>query len=260
VTNRWIELEGLVNMRDLGGLPTRDGGRTASGRLIRSDNLQDLSDSDVERLVGTLGVTDIVDLRTDTERHVEGPGPLWTVETLTHHHHSLIEEWKGQQRDDVARQALVTRSGEGRAPRDGAFWAEHYLGYLARRPDSVSAALDVVSRSAGATVVHCAAGKDRTGTVVALALDVAGVPREEIIADYVLTAERIEAIMGRLRTRESYSEALAGRPTEEQLPRAESIEAILRSVDEGYGGAAGWLREQGWSTGDVDRLRARLLP
>ena len=47
VTERWIELDGLVNMRDLGGLPTRDGGRTASGRLIRSDNLQDLTDADV---------------------------------------------------------------------------------------------------------------------------------------------------------------------------------------------------------------------
>ena len=44
VTDRWIELDGLVNMRDLGGLPTRDGGHTASGRLIRSDNLQDLTD------------------------------------------------------------------------------------------------------------------------------------------------------------------------------------------------------------------------
>ena len=43
MTDRWIELDGLVNMRDLGGLPTGDGGHTASGRLIRSDNLQDLS-------------------------------------------------------------------------------------------------------------------------------------------------------------------------------------------------------------------------
>lgn len=49
---RWIDLEGVVNMRDVGGLPTRDGGRTAYGRLIRSDNLQDLTDASVTRLVG----------------------------------------------------------------------------------------------------------------------------------------------------------------------------------------------------------------
>ena len=54
---RWIDLEGVVNMRDVGGLPTRDGGRTAYGRLIRSDNLQDLTDASVTRLVGDLGVT-----------------------------------------------------------------------------------------------------------------------------------------------------------------------------------------------------------
>ena len=92
MTERWIDLDGLVNMRDLGGLPTRDGGRTASGRLIRSDNLQDLTDADVVRLVDELGVSDVVDLRTGTELHLEGPGPLRRVEALTHHHHSLIPE------------------------------------------------------------------------------------------------------------------------------------------------------------------------
>src|SRR5215203_3095265 len=83
VTDRWIELDGLVNMRDVGGLPTVDGGRTASGRLIRSDNLQDLSDADVQHLVDELGVTDVVDLRTGTELHLEGSGPLRRIETLT---------------------------------------------------------------------------------------------------------------------------------------------------------------------------------
>ena len=79
MTDRWIELDGIVNMRDLGGLPTRDGGHTASGRLIRSDNLQDLTEADVQHLVEELGVTDVVDLRTETELHLEGPGPLRRV-------------------------------------------------------------------------------------------------------------------------------------------------------------------------------------
>ncbi len=81
MTDRWIELDGIVNMRDLGGLPTRGGGHTASGRLIRSDNLQDLTETDVEHLVEELGVTDVVDLRTGTELHLEGPGPLRRVES-----------------------------------------------------------------------------------------------------------------------------------------------------------------------------------
>ncbi|GAA4403739.1 tyrosine-protein phosphatase [Fodinibacter luteus] len=259
MTERWIDLDGLVNMRDLGGLPTRGGGRTASGRLIRSDNLQDLTDADVTRLVDELGVTDIVDLRTDHELHIEGPGPLRRIGSLTHHHHSLIEErLPSESTEQVGERALLTAWDEQRPTRDAAFWAEHYLGYLARRPDSVAAALRVVAHARGATVVHCAAGKDRTGTVVAMALDVAGVPREEIVADYVLTAERIDAIIGRLLPREAYAAALARQKPDDQLPRAESIEAILDAVDEGWGGAPGWLRERGWTAADVELLRARL--
>ncbi|HET6967278.1 MAG TPA: tyrosine-protein phosphatase [Ornithinibacter sp.] len=259
MTERWIDLDGLVNMRDLGGLPTRDGGHTASGRLIRSDNLQDLTDADVQRLVDELGVTDVVDLRTEHEVHIEGPGPLRRVEALTHHHHSLIEErLQGESATEVGERALLAPWDEKRPERDARFWAEHYLGYLARRPDSVEAALRVIADAEGATVVHCAAGKDRTGTVVAMALDVAGVPRDEIVADYVLTAERIDAIIGRLLPREAYGAALKEQKVEDQLPRAESIEAILDAVHDGWGGAPGWLRDRGWSEADVERLRARL--
>jgi protein tyrosine/serine phosphatase len=257
VADRWIELDGIVNMRDLGGLPTRGGGHTASGRLIRSDNLQDLTQADVEHLVERLGVTDVVDLRTGTELHLEGPGPLRRVTSLTHHHHSLIEERSDEDgAEAVGARALPWRGDD--AVRDASFWAGHYLGYLARRPDSVAAALEVVAAAEGAVVVHCAAGKDRTGTVVAMALDVAGVPHEEIVADYVLTGERLEQIVERLLPREAYGAALSRQKLTDQLPQADSIRAILAAVDEGWGGAAGWLLAQGWSGAGVERLRRRL--
>lgn len=258
MTDRWIELDGIANMRDLGGLPTRDGGRTASGRLIRSDNLQDLTDTDVQHLVDELGVTDIVDLRTDAELHIEGPGPLRRVESLTHHHHSLIRERRDEHPDAVAAEALVLPWKDELKERDATFWADHYLGYLSARPESVSAALRVVAEAEGAAVVHCAAGKDRTGTVVAMALEVAGVPREEIVADYVLTGERLEQILARLVPRPAYGEALAKQSMDEQQPRAAAIEAILTALDEGYGGAAGWLLAHGWTETEVERLRRRL--
>ena len=72
----WIELDGVDNMRDVGGLPTGDGGAVAAGRLIRSDNLQELSPASVRHLVDDLGVTDVVDLRTFVEVAKEGDGPL----------------------------------------------------------------------------------------------------------------------------------------------------------------------------------------
>ena len=115
---RWIELDGVVNMRDLGGLPTRDGRTTREGRLIRSDNLQDLSEGDVRHLVEVLGVTDVVDLRSHVEHEVTGAGPLRST-PLTHHHHSLLREDLGA--DETVEEALAVRWGRGDpAPRDGA--------------------------------------------------------------------------------------------------------------------------------------------
>ena len=78
----WIDLDGAVNVRDLGGLPTEDGRGTARGRLLRADNLQELSASDVARLVRDIGVTTVVDLRSSAELTSEGPAP-WTPSLLS---------------------------------------------------------------------------------------------------------------------------------------------------------------------------------
>ncbi|HEV7148292.1 MAG TPA: tyrosine-protein phosphatase [Pedococcus sp.] len=257
---RWIELDGVANMRDVGGLPTTDGGHVAEGRLLRSDNLQDLSAADVAHLVEVLGVSDIVDLRSNVEVHLEGAGPLRSRDLVPHHHLSLMSD---DQVEDAAAAALVVpwskESGRPTPPRrDDDFWASHYLGYLADRPDSVSAALQVVATSTGATIVHCAAGKDRTGTVVAMALSVAGVADEEIVADYVASAERIERIVARLLARPTYAEAMRDQPMSHHIPRAETMQRLLAVLAESHGGAVGWLREQGWSDEQVATLRSRL--
>lgn len=250
---RWIELDGVVNMRDLGGLPTRDGGRTREGRLVRSDNLQDLSPTDVRHLVETLGVTDVVDLRSDTERQLTGPGPL-TRTALAHHHLSFLVE----DREVSAEDALLLDAERDVDRRSPDFWSRNYLGYLHRRPDSVAGALGVIADSRGGALVHCAAGKDRTGTVTALALSVAGVPDEEIVADYAVTAERIARIIERLVDVAPYSWGLKGRSIDEQTPRPESMATILRTLDEQHGGAAGWLREQQWDDERLEQLRRSL--
>lgn len=267
-TPRWIELDGVVNMRDVGGLPTTDGGEVAAGRLLRSDNLQQLSETDVAHLVDDLGVSDIVDLRSSVEVHVEGPGPLRAGDLVPHHHHSLLAEDREASGDDTAADdagaaaLLLNRTAEDQRPsrprRDDDYWASHYLGYLAERPDSVSAALGVIAASTGATIVHCAAGKDRTGTVVALALSVAGVSDEDIVDDYVASAERVERIVARLSDRPAYAEALRDQPITHQTPRPETMRRLLTVLAERHGGARGWLREQGWTEAQIGALRARL--
>ena len=199
----WIELDGAVNVRDLGDLPTEDGQKTARARLLRGDNLQDLSAADVRKLVRDIGVTTVVDLRSSNELAAEGPAPLDAVASVRHAHHPVLPEVGSN--TDVIADALLARDrmDKFRYPRDPV--CGHYLGYLEDRPDQVVGALRSIAHAEGAALVHCAAGKDRTGVVVALALTVAGVPAEAVVADYAASAERTEAIIARLRRSRLYA-------------------------------------------------------
>ena len=183
----WIELEGAVNVRDLGGLPATDGGTTVAGRLLRSENLQDLTPGDVARLVDEIGVTTVVDLRSTNEVTIEGPAPLDALAGVRRVHHPVLREFLDV--SDTVKAALLTEAAGAdreRYPDDP--MCGHYLGYLENRPEEVTGALRSIATAPGAAIVHCAAGKDRTGVVVALALTAAGVEPEAIVADYAASA------------------------------------------------------------------------
>jgi protein-tyrosine phosphatase len=261
---RWVPLEGAVNVRDLGGLPTSDGGETARGRVLRADNLQGLTPADVRRLVDEIGLRTVVDLRTAAEVDKEGPGPLTAEPLVAHRHLSLFPE--GGRMTDVEADALLpwqTDSGRAEAARRDADNPSigYYLGYLRDRPDSVVAALRALAApdGSGVTVVHCAAGKDRTGVVVALALSAVGVPRPAVVADYVATGERLDAVLDRLRASPTYVADLDDKPADVHRPRARTMERFLEVLDERFGGPVGWLESAGFGPADVARLRSRLV-
>ncbi|WP_106401768.1 tyrosine-protein phosphatase [Actinocorallia populi] len=255
--SRWISLDGAVNVRDLGGLPTTDGRSTRFGRVLRSDNLQGLTDGDVSLLAGEMGVGHVIDLRSLAEVQREGPGPLTRLAGVTIHHLSLFVETQIAAGVEVDK-ALPWQS---RTVQED---PEHksvgfYHGYLRDRADSIVAALRVMAHEEAASIVHCAAGKDRTGVVSALALEVAGVAREAVIADYALTAERIDAILDRLLSSETYRTDLSGRPTDSHLPHAFIMERFLAVLDRSHGGALDWLAANGWTADDTAALRSRLV-
>jgi protein tyrosine/serine phosphatase len=253
----WIELENAVNVRDLGGLPAGDGNRIRTGQLVRSDNLQDLSPSDVTRLVDEVGVTTVVDLRSTGEVTSEGPGPLKALASVAHVHLSLLPEFG--EMTDVAKDALALNR-ERALQRDPENVADaFYFGYLEDRPDSVVGALRAIASAPGAALVHCAAGKDRTGVVVAMALSVAGVPREEIVADYEATGERIVRILDRLRSSPTYAADIDNVPAHEHDPRPDIMRRFLDRLDSEYGGPLGWLGEHGFDRVDAERLRNKLV-
>jgi protein tyrosine/serine phosphatase len=262
---RWIDLEGLANLRDLGGLPTESGDVVQSRRLLRSDNLQTLTARDVETLL-EIGLSDVIDLRSEYESESEGPGPLSRESRVVIHQHSFFREWReGIGEDKPAERPEVM-------PEEALPWvdlepsvelanpiASIYLSYVLDRPDSVLSALREISTARGAALVHCAAGKDRTGTLVAMALSLVGVEREAVIDDYAASTERVEAVVGRLLASPTYAENLRDRPMASHASYPETMRVFLEHVDEQYGGVAGLVARIGWTRADSERLRVRLL-
>ena len=278
----WLELQGAVNVRDVGGLPTVDGRTTRSGVLLRSDNLQDLTEDDVAQLLEQRGLKTVIDLRSAGELHLTGPGPLKAshIQDVQHVHLSLSPEWVGEPDqaevdralDDIAQQAAQQTAQQAAQqaalpslpdrsrPTDPTDLAGHYTGYVERAGANIGTALKVLADPAsGTSLVHCAAGKDRTGVVIALALSLVGVTRAAVVADYVRSAERAEAILARLAATAAYGPGLVGVTAIQTAPVASSMEGFLDAVDREYGGPHGLAMSLGVDEETVARLAARLV-
>jgi protein-tyrosine phosphatase len=230
-----LDWPGCRNARDVGGLPTADGRTVREGVLIRSESLQYLTPEGVEA-VRRSNVSRILDLRGDLE--VESAPTPFTGDPL-----AVRQSLQDPADPDHGQPTIVA----------ACTWM------LDRRPELFAAAVKAIADEPdGAVVVHCHGGKDRTGMVVALALSVVGVPEEEIVADYFLTQERLAPWL---------EEQLAAEPDTALHPemiefrdtRAESLVAILRHLDEKYGGAEAYLRHGGLTTADLAKLRTRLV-
>jgi hypothetical protein len=250
--DRWLTFEGIDNVRDVGGLPVRGGGRTRTGVLLRSAALRTVTPNDLARLVDEIGLRLVLDLRSPTEIDRDGPTAVARAGVET-----LELTFIGASRD------ALPEADETDADR----MIRHYLGYLADHPANVVEGVRrLAAEDAGPTLVHCAAGKDRTGMLVALVQEAVGVERAAVIEDYVLSAEKVEQIFRR--RVESLGEEMPA-DVDRHKPRAETMVAVLDRLDADYGrdpakggvdsGAAGWLRANGLDDADLARLREHLV-
>jgi protein-tyrosine phosphatase len=138
--------------------------------------------------------------------------------------------------------------------------AERYLWYLDTGREALVAALGLVADPTNHPLVfHCTAGKDRTGVLAALVLDILGVEPEVIVADYVITADRLELIVDRIRNDPAYSAGMAKVPDSRFTVEAETMERFLDGLHADFGGARSWAVGAGVSPDDLDRMRADLL-
>ncbi|MBW0101975.1 tyrosine-protein phosphatase [Pseudonocardia sp. KRD291] len=240
--DRWLQFDGLSNARDIGGLPLEGGGHVRPGVLLRTEALEYLSPGDVRRLLDVYGVVQVLDLRTDDERVRYGRGELFTAGVETHLLSFIPEEGRALPEVDEDLDPMV----------------RNYLAYLDDRgPNVVEGVRRVAGLTDGATIVHCAAGKDRTGVLVALVESVAGVPRSDVVADYALSAVRIEEMFRRW-TRSSGEAMPEDDEIDRHRPRAEVMRRFLDLLDERHGGPVAWLQAHGLTDDERDRLRDRL--
>jgi len=250
---RWIDLDGAANVRDVGGLPAL-GGRTRAGVLLRADALDALSPADVTELAVRRGLRHVVDLRTPGERAERGRGLLGHHPGVRHSELPVIDD----EQLEARRQARADRLAAGEAT--AAIMADGYAQLLDWGAEAFVTAMRAALDDDGVpVVVHCSAGKDRTGVLVALLLGAAGVEPAAIVADYAATAARMAGVVERLRTSEQFAGAMDALPGFTFDAEASTMQRLLALLDTGWGGPVGWLSAQGVTATELARWQELLI-
>ena len=188
--SRTLEFEGCVNFRDLGGYRTADGRMVAWRRLFRADGLNKLTPGDRKQMVD-LGLTTVIDLRTLDEAEQRGSFPIDDVPV----------RYVGLPLTDV-----LPATEDLPDWKEAAYVATRYGAMVSEGGPVLTEAIHVLAAGdALPAVMHCSAGKDRTGVLSALVLAFLGVPDEVFIEDYALSAAAMERLLERLKA--EYPEA-----------------------------------------------------
>lgn len=254
VAERLLPLEGGVNFRDMGGYPAHQGRRVRWRHLYRSGTMFRFTPADREHL-GKLGIRAIIDFRTVEEQEREpnewgislGNAYWRRPHTETFGNWSDLDPAKLKSVRDVE---IVMEEGYRRLPQQQ---AEAYAEMFRRL-----AAGNVPA------VIHCTAGKDRTGGGAALILATLGVPREVIIADFTMTERAVDltkALAGRKRSARYDTFAKIDPEVVKAFSSAKPgfINAFLDSLDGEFGSVEGYLAELGMTASDIAAMRASLL-
>jgi protein tyrosine/serine phosphatase len=245
---RHLEWEGLINARDTGGLSATDGS-IRPGALVRSDVLNGLTPDGVAALTEH-GVRTVIDVRgsnevaDDWERY-----PIKGDETVGYVN---LPFRAGLEAEELERVRAVWDAADSREEFNRADLDFHRVGITA----IVSAIADAPP---GGVLVHCHAGKDRTGIVVALVLAVVGVSDNDIADDYALTELAMDKIMDEWLAHIGAAESERERQWAIAMPSREAMLDTLAYLRERYGGAERYLLDGGMTSEQLARLRARLV-
>jgi len=255
--SRHIDFDGIENFRDFGGYPTACGRGVKTGRLYRSGAHHMASDADLARL-RELGVKVVVDLRQPHERRRE-PSRRWAGFDA-----AVIENDIVSEHPDWLDKLKVCDLSAGWFFEDTRNYYR-VTPFEARYTDLYGAYFRSLGEAEGAVLVHCAAGKDRTGIACALTQHIAGVHDDDILHDYLLTNDpaRIEARIGLVR--QAIGDNIGRTPSEEAVRIAISVDAAylaqaFEAMRERFGSIDGYLEDAlGIDAALRDRIHDKLL-
>jgi protein-tyrosine phosphatase len=246
VQSRDLVWDGCLNVRDLGGHPTEDGGETRFGVYVRADAVDRLSEEGWRALVD-YGVRTVVDLRLADEREVDPPAGLPIVSL----HRPLVPDFGHPDWEEINELSLGTELPESTLL--------VYLEFLERYRDRFGEAVTAIASADadGAVLFHCMGGKDRTGLIAALLLRIAGVQRDAVAADYARSGENLRLILDAwiAGTEDDQDRNLRTRIS---ATPAEAMLGVLAALDTRYGGAEAYLQAAGVGDGELQMVRARL--
>lgn len=236
--DRALRWESLLNARDLGGIPAAHG-HVRYGAIVRSDALYRLNDAGRAALVAH-GVRTVIDMRTPAE--------------------VAANSYAFDAPAGIARQHIPQQTEEMWKPLAGkADRATFDLTMLQLGQSNFAAIAKAIGDAPdGGVLIHCEVGKDRTGLMTMLLLDLVGTPADVIAADYALTASGLAPLFADLIAKAESDERRA-RLQEEALCRAEVMTAIYSGFRARHGNAEMYLRLGGAPRATIERVRARML-
>ena len=254
---RHIPLHGAVNFRDVGGLDAANGKKVRRGLLFRSDALARLTDADL-RVVDRLGLRTIIDLRTAPER-ASGPDRLPASSGLRCVHLPM----RDPATPDSRMRLLVWLVRHGPSADFAAILKQQYTAFAFHCTESVGALLHLIAEPANLpALVHCNAGKDRTGFAMAVVLLSLGVCVQDVIADHVSTNEFLRPLIPRyVKTLRWFSLGRVG--AQQILPmleaRADQIEHVVGQICDKHGSIEDWMQQACGVDLDIQRRIADQL-
>jgi hypothetical protein len=244
---RLLTWDGCLNVRDLGGFPVTGGGTTRVGAIVRADSVRRLSAVGWEALTA-YGIETVVDLRLESELAADPPHAV----PVTVVHAPLFAEQSDAEWEAIDALGLLHADA---AAGNRAVYGE----LLARNHAGVAGALRAIAAAPeGGVLVHCHAGKDRTGLVSALLLELAGVDRSLIGADYAQTGVSLASTLA------EWVDEAADPDEREQRRRIaatppEAIVGVLDDLDDRHGSPREFLLAAGITEPELERLVARLV-